>query len=215
MKLEQMLSEGAAELGVQLTSAQIRLFINYLDTLKLWNKRVNLTSLKDDRDIIVNHFLDSITAGSLIREKSRLLDIGSGAGFPGVPLKIVLPTLDVTLLDSAHKKVAFMNELVRTLGLADIKAVWGRAEDEENGVERGVFDFVITRAVGGISEIVRLCEPYLAGNGRVIIMRGRRGEEEWKAAEPSLRERFRLVARKALKLPLGGHSRVIFAVERL
>ncbi len=209
-----MLFQGAAELGVELAPEQVSLFMSYLDTLELWNRRVSLTSLKGEKEIIVNHFLDSITAASLIRGDSKLLDIGSGAGFPGVPLKIVIPSLDVTLLDSVHKKVMFMKELVRVLGLSDTRAVCGRAEDEYNGIERGVFDFVITRAVGAIPEIVKLSDPYLPTKGRIVIMRGRRGDEEWESAEPALREKFRLVERKAFRLPLGGHSRVIFALER-
>jgi len=215
MKPEQMLTEGAAGLGVILTKEQVDLFMNYLELLGLWNKKINLTSLKDDGDIIVNHFLDSVTAVSLVRDGSRLLDIGSGAGFPGVPLKIMLPSLRVTLLDSVHKKVAFMKGLIKSLSLTDINAVWGRAEDDGNGIERGTFDFVITRAVGKISDIVRLSEPYLVAKGRIIVMRGRRGEEEWKGAEPSLRDRFSLIERKELKLPFGGHSRVIFVLEKL
>jgi len=123
MKPEQMLTEGAAGLGVILTKEQVDLFMNYLELLGLWNKKINLTSLKDDGDIIVNHFLDSVTAVSLVRDGSRLLDIGSGAGFPGVPLKIMLPSLRVTLLDSVHKKVAFMKGLIKSLSLTDINAV--------------------------------------------------------------------------------------------
>jgi 16S rRNA (guanine527-N7)-methyltransferase len=215
MKPEQMFSEGAAELGVMLKKEQVDLFMNFLALLNKWNKKINLTGLKDDRDIIVNHFLDSITAVSLVRDGSGLLDIGSGAGFPGVPLKIMLPSLRVTLLDSVHKKVVFMKELIKSLSLTDINAVWGRAEDAGNGITRGAFDCVITRAVGGISEIVRLSEPYMAEKGRVIIMRGRRGEEEWKAAEPSVTDHFKPVERKELKLPFGGHSRVIFVLEKL
>lgn len=215
MKFEQMLSEGAAELGVKLKKEQVDRFLVYLGLLNMWNKKVNLTGLKDDRDIIVNHFLDSVTAVSLVSGNSSLLDIGSGAGFPGVPLKIVIPSLEVKLLDSVHKKVVFMKQLIKALSLTDINTVWGRAEDQGNGLERGAFDFVITRAVSGISDIVRLSEPYLSEKGRVIIMRGRRGDEEWKTAEPSLPKRFRLVERKAIKLPYGGHTRVIFALEKL
>ena len=215
MKPEQMLTEGAAELGVMLTKEQVDMFMNFLELLGLWNTKINLTGLKDDRDIIVNHFLDSVTAVSLVRDGSGLLDIGSGAGFPGVPLKIMLPSLRVTLLDSVHKKVMFMKELINSLFLADVTAVWGRAEDGGNGIERGAFDFVITRAVGKISDIVHLSEPYLAGKGKIIIMRGRQGGEEWKAAESSVRDRFRLAERKELKLPFGGYSRVIFVLEKL
>ncbi len=215
MKLEEMLSDGASELGIELSAVQTGQFMHYLDMLKHWNRKINLTGLKGDRDIIVNHFLDSITPAPLIPEGAKVLDIGSGAGFPGIPLKIVSTSLMITLLDSVHKKVVFMSEVIRELGLKGITAHWGRAEDEENGIERASFDCVITRAVAGISDILEFSAPYLAHEGRIVLMRGRRGEEEWELVEKETRGRFRLVERMVLKLPLGGQSRVIFLIETL
>jgi 16S rRNA (guanine527-N7)-methyltransferase len=213
MKPEDILYEGASRLGVELSDKELSLFIRYLDELKLWNRKINLTGLTNDRDIITNHFLDSISASHFVGEGALLLDIGSGAGFPGIPLKIVTPALEVTLLDSSQKKVMFMREIVRTLGLEGISAVWGRADDEGNGIERRRFDRVITRAVGRIPDMLRLSTPYLVPEGRIILMRGRRGGEEWKLSEAQLKDRFRLVERREFALPFGGQSRVIFAVE--
>lgn len=213
MKIDDVLIEGAAELGITLTSGQTGQFLRYLDMLGLWNKKINLTSLRDERDIVVGHFLDSVSAAPLIPPASRVLDIGSGGGFPGIPLRIVSPSLRVTLLDSVHKKVMFMREVIRELGLAGIEALWGRAEDEGNGIERGSFDCVITRAVGGIPEMLELSAPYLGEGGRIILMRGRSGEEEWELAQKEIRGRFRLVERRLLRLPHGGQSRVILVAE--
>jgi 16S rRNA (guanine527-N7)-methyltransferase len=155
----------------------------------VWNRKINLTSLRDDGDIVIGHFLDSISAARFVPAGSRLLDIGSGAGLPGIPIKIVSPMLDVTLLDSAHKKVTFMREVIRALGLEGVTVVWGRAEDEGNGIERRAFDRVITRAVGPIPDILRLGEPYLAAGGRIVLMRGQR-RDEWEVAAPKAK-RFR------------------------
>ena len=214
MKPEELLCEGALRLGVELTPPMAGLFMRYLSELKVWNRKINLTSLRDDRDIVIGHFLDSISAARFMPESGRLLDIGSGAGFPGIPIKIVSPLLDVTLMDSAHKKVTFMREVVRALGLEGVAAVWGRAEDEGNGIERRGFDRVITRAVGPIPGILRLSEPYLAEGGRIVLMRGQRGGDEWGLADKGVKGKFRLAERSDFTLPFGGQSRVILAVER-
>ena len=213
MNPEVLLSEGALGLGVELTPEMLRLFMRYLSELKAWNTKINLTSLRDDRDIVIGHFLDSISAVRFMPEKGRLLDIGSGAGFPGIPIKLVIRPLEVMLIDSSHKKTAFMREIVRVLGLDGVNIVCGRAEDERNGIERRSFDRVITRAVGPIPEILRLSEPYLAPAGRIILMRGRRGGDEWAAAGEKVKDRFKLVDRSEFTLPYGGQSRAILAVE--
>lgn len=213
MKPEEILYEGASRLGVELSGEAAGLFMRYLEELKTWNRKMNLTGLKNDRDIIINHFLDSISAARFVPEAARLLDIGSGAGFPGIPLKIVSPALTVTLLDSSLKKVMFMREIVRELRLEGISAVWGRAEDEGNGIERRSFDCVISRAVGRVRDILNLSAPYLRPKGRIILMRGRRGMEEWELSGAQVEGRFRLLERRDFTLPFGGQSRVIFAVE--
>lgn len=213
MKPEELLCEGALRLGVELTRPMAWLFMRYLSELKVWNRKINLTSLRGDRDIVIGHFLDSISAARFVPAGSRLLDIGSGAGLPGIPIKIVSPALDVTLLDSAHKKVTFMREVIRALGLGGIAAVWGRADDEGNGIERRGFDRVITRAVGPIPDILRLGEPYLAAGGRIVLMRGQRGGDEWELADKGAKGKFRLAERSDFTLPFGGQSRVILVVE--
>lgn len=215
MNPEDMLCEGAVSLGVDLTPEMLGLFMRYLSELKVWNRKINLTSLRDDRDIVIGHFLDSISAVRFMPGSGRLLDIGSGAGFPGIPIKIVSPPLGVTLIDSSHKKAVFMREIVRVLGLEGVNVVWGRAEDEGNGIMRRSFERVITRAVGPIPDILGLSEPYLADGGRIILMRGRSGGDEWEAAWGRLRERFRLAELSEFTLPFGGQSRVILAVEAL
>lgn len=215
MKPEELLYEGAARLGVDLSPAVLALFMRYLSELKVWNRKINLTSLRGDRDIVIGHFLDSISAVRFVSEVGRLLDIGSGAGFPGIPIKIVSPKVGVTLLDSSHKKVMFMREIIRKLALEGVAAVWGRAEDEGNGIERRSFDRVITRAVGAIPDILRLSDPYLAPGGRIILMRGQRGGGEWEASAAGVRNKYRLAERSEFTLPFGGQARVILAVERV
>ena len=115
--IEEILVEGARELGVEINDGEKVLFFEYLEIIKFWNEKFNLTNIEGDKDIVIKHFLDSLSICSFIDENSRLLDIGSGAGFPGIPLKIVNPEIQITLMDSVLKKCNFLKEVVRKLRL--------------------------------------------------------------------------------------------------
>ena len=144
-----------------------------------WNSKINLTSVTDDSEIIVKHFLDSLTVSELITDGPNILDIGTGAGFPGVPIAIVRQSLNITVLDSREKRIFFINEVLRELDLSNVKTVSGRAEDSNNGVPRINFDYVLTRAVGDIKEVINLSVPYLNEKGKIILMRGKEGKIDW------------------------------------
>ncbi|MEK7828169.1 MAG: 16S rRNA (guanine(527)-N(7))-methyltransferase RsmG, partial [Deltaproteobacteria bacterium] len=109
-----ILMAGGKELGLAIGDKELSSFLSYLKELKEWNKKINLTAITDDKDIIIRHFLDSLTLASFLSGKETLLDIGSGAGFPGIPLNIVIPDLKITLMDSVNKKVIFMRHIIRT-----------------------------------------------------------------------------------------------------
>jgi 16S rRNA (guanine527-N7)-methyltransferase len=180
-----MLSEGAYEMGVNLSGENINDFIVYLEELKIWSEKINLTGLKKDKDIIINHFLDSLSILKYIKEDSTLLDIGTGAGFPGLPVAIVHPKCLITCLDSAGKKIAFVNNIIRKLDLQNVKAVSLRAgENTEETAEK--YDVVVTRAVSNIKNVIKLSSPYLNDDGRVIVMRGEKGLAELKAVTEEL-----------------------------
>lgn len=213
MNLRQYLIEGARELGVDISEKDADLFFKYLENLKTWNAKINLTSIKNDREIIISHFLDSISVAPLIEDGMKVLDIGSGAGFPGIPLKIVRPGLEVTLLDSVNKKVTFMNDTIRKLGLENIKAVWGRAEKSLNDIPRHQFDYVVNRAVGSILDTLRLSSPYVSEYGVIILMRGKRGSEEWNTAIEDVENEFELLDFKDLTLPLSDLKRMILVLR--
>ncbi len=209
---EEILIKGAEELGVRLTSGQVSLFLEYLERIKFWNKRINLIGTQDEKGIVVSHFLDSITVVPFIPENSKLLDIGSGAGLPGIPLKIVRPSLEITLLDSAHKRVFFMRDVIRVLKLKGIRAVSGRAENVIDGVPRAYFDLVVSRAVGNIEKLIELGIPYLREGGRIVLMRGKKGLEEWDEAKDRTVRGIELLESKEFSLPLIGHRRVILVI---
>lgn len=179
MNLENLLVKGSSELGITLNSRKIQKFLSYQELIKKWNSKINLTSVTDDSEIIVKHFLDSLTVSELITDGPNILDIGTGAGFPGVPIAIVRESLNITVLDSREKRIFFINEVLRELDLSNVKTVSGRAEDSNNGVPRINFDYVLTRAVGDIKEVINLSVPYLNEKGKIILMRGKEGKIEW------------------------------------
>lgn len=207
MTAADILKTGASELGFELSAEQIELFMIYLTQINLWNERINLTALRSDQDIVIKHFIDSITPAKLIKENSSLLDIGSGAGFPGAALKIVRPDLKVTLLESSGKKVSFLKELIRKLGLEGLSAVLTRAEEPGNGLSRKSFDCVITRAVGSVPHVLQLSLPYVKKGGHVLLMRGRNSAMEQDQAETHAD--LKLVEENQLTLPFTGDERTL------
>lgn len=177
-KLE-ILKKGALELGIELDQGQGAAFLAYLRELKAWNRRINLTSIEDDREILVKHFLDSLTPVCFLSGVNSVLDMGAGAGFPGIPLKIAVPGLQVLLLDSVLKKVSFMRHIIRTLGLRDIEAIHGRAEARELMTRlSGAFDCVISRAFTELGAFSALALPYLRSGGMLVAMKGPAVHEE-------------------------------------
>ena len=174
--LEKMLIEGASGLGVLLDARSVAAFMTFLRELKAWNKKINLTSIDKDEDIIVRHFLDSLTVCRFLGGTERVLDIGSGAGFPGLPIKIAMPDTDVVLLDTVTRKVHFIRHIIRTLGLqatGGVEAVSARVE-EASIVERygASFDCVVSRAFSELKNFVAVGLPYLKPGGRLIAMKG-------------------------------------------
>jgi 16S rRNA (guanine527-N7)-methyltransferase len=215
MNLQTMLLKGAEELGVKLSTKNINDFIIYLEELKIWSKKINLTGLKKDEDIITNHFLDSLSILKYIKEDSTLLDIGTGAGFPGVPISIVYPGCFVTVLDSAQKKILFVRNIIRRLSLRNVKAITGRAEAKENNLKGISFDFVVTRAVSDFYNVIKLSSPYLNQNGRMIVMRGEKGELELEAMSKEI-ENLELSVDKidVFNLPFSGAKRVSIILKK-
>ncbi len=174
--LRKTLREGALELGVALNNDALDAFFVCLQELKSWNRKMNLTSIEGDREIVIRHFLDSLTVARFLKGQERLLDVGSGAGFPGIPLKIAMPGCNAVLLDSVAKKVHFIRHVVRTLGLAKaggIEAVCGRVEDSAvlEKYAHG-FDCVVSRAFSELSAFVTVARPYLAPGGFIVAMKG-------------------------------------------
>lgn len=210
MTNEQLLREGARRIGVKDLRAD--LFLSYIDLLREWGKRINLSSVLGDREIIIKHLLDSLTAAEFIPSGSRVLDIGTGAGLPGIPLYIYDASLSVALVESVGKKVAFLKEVKRSLGLSGIDIHNARAEELGDGM-KGRFDRVTFRAVGSVSTVVALGTPYLDIGGGMVIMKGPRGKKEWEDYASRHPDDMELLLTKELKLPFSGENRVIILAK--
>lgn len=160
-------------------------FIKYQEMLIETNKKFNLTSIDDPEEIKIKHFEDSLTIKNYINKGMKVLDIGSGAGFPGIPLRIE-KDFDLTLIDSVNKKVKFMNEVIEELGLENTRAIHIRAEDFAKD-NREKFDLVISRAVANLSTLSEYALPFLKVGGIFIAMKGPKAEEEYEDAQNALK----------------------------
>jgi len=216
MSNRELLLEGASEIGVDLSQEIVDDFMIYLEQLKMWSKQINLTAITADEDIIIKHFIDSLTIARYINDGNCLLDIGTGGGFPGVPVAIVRPDCMVTCIDSVGKKIVFINHIIRTLKLANVKAHNCRAEDENNNIGRGSFDCVVTRAVSDIAEVAALSLPYIKSDGRIILMRGDSGQQELVSAATKLNDiKLSVHTADSLSLPSNGGNRTNIILKRM
>ena len=209
----EILVNGASELGVALEKDQIEQFSTYLSELKEWNKRINLTTIVEEHAVVVRHFLDSLAPLRYLKGCQRLLDLGSGAGFPGIPLKIVKPDLSVTLVDSKEKKVLFQRHVLRTLGLKDgICAVHGRAEDLAlNEKYKESFDAVISRALSSLESFITLGLPFLKRGGRFIAIKSKKGLEE---AKQFKHREVKLLTSELVRLSVDNRETALLLYER-
>lgn len=165
---------GAAQLGIQLSELQAQQLIRVLDELDDWNQRMNLTAIKERGAQITKHLLDSLSVQPFLQGE-RVLDVGTGAGFPGLPLAIVNPTRQFTLLDSTAKKLKFIEHVSRSLELPNVQTVHTRAENFRPAQR---FDIVLSRAVGPVEQFVKWAGHLVVGGGRLLAMKGKHPQDE-------------------------------------
>lgn len=200
-----LLARAASEIGICLSSAELEKFEIYLAELKEWNKKINLTALESDRDIIAKHFVDSLMPLAFIAPYSHVLDIGSGAGFPGIPLKIAKATLSVILVEARRKKVFFLRHIIRLLDLKGIRAEHRHLDPvlAQSPQFHERFDVVISRAAFDLKTFLDLSRLLLKEKGCAIAMKGPQVQEEIElvSRDPGLRV-FHLVNSLEMPLPL-------------
>ncbi len=188
MNFDDILRNGANEYNIQLDEAKIGHFKKYMELLKEWNQKFNLTAIEEDKEIAVKHFVDSVSILPYLPEgKCSLADVGTGAGFPGIPVKIARNDVDVMLVDSLDKRVTFLKEVIKELKLEAISAVHSRAEDFGAKAEyRERFDVSVARAVASLPVLLEYCLPLVKTGGIFIAMKGSNMEEELAQSKKAL-----------------------------
>lgn len=185
----EQLTNKLSKLNISLTAHQIKQFQNYYELLLETNKVMNLTAITELEEVIDKHFVDSISIAKVkdMTQPMRVLDLGTGAGFPGIPLKIVFPQLDIVLLDSLNKRIKFLNTVIEELQLTGIQALHGRGEDFAKKPEyREQFDLCVSRAVANLSTLSEYCLPYVAVGGQFIPYKSGKASEELNKASKAI-----------------------------
>jgi 16S rRNA (guanine527-N7)-methyltransferase len=209
-----LLAAGADELGLRLSAAELGKLYAFAVELKKWSRKINLTAIRGDEEIAVKHFLDSLALLRVVGVNGDLLDIGSGGGFPAIPLKIARRELQVVSVDAVEKKVIFQRHAARLLGLQGFEALHARAE-ELAAQRKGHFDWVVSRAFADIPTFVSIALPLVREKGKIIAMKGRGGREEADAAAASLRDMGVEVSEIIeFHLPVSGDARSLIIINR-
>ena len=212
---KKLLIEGAKVFGIDLDERAVDAFDLYLRELLKWNEKMNLTAIRSEKGIVLKHFLDSLSVFPHLPKISSLLDIGSGAGFPGIILKMIQPSLEVTLIDSVRKKIDFQSHIIRTLGLKGIEAIHGRIQDKQIlQTLGGRFDAVIARAFSDLKPLLTLALPLLKKGGIILAMKGESVEEEWQSLSTIEGIGCRLLKTATFSLPFSSFKRSILLFEK-
>lgn len=181
MKYFNIMKSACENEGLIFNEEQYNNFMEYKNLIQQWNQKVNLTAITDDEEIVKKHFIDSmkIFKFEFLKNAKNIIDIGTGAGFPGIPIKIINKEIDVVLLDSLNKRINFLNEVIERLKLENIKTIHGRAEDYAKKVEyREKFDIATSRAVANMTVLSEFCIPYVKVGGYFIALKGPSIEDE-------------------------------------
>ena len=187
-EFKKVLYEKVKKIGIELTEEQLEKFYLYMNILLEWNEKINLTAITNEEEIILKHFVDSLTINKYIEEGKSIIDVGTGAGFPGIPIKILREDLKVTLLDSLNKRINFLNEVIEKLDLKNIECIHGRAEEfGKNKNYREKYDFATSRAVANMSTLSEYLIPFVKVGGKVLAMKGDKAEEELEKAKKAIK----------------------------
>ena len=209
MNFKEELKEQFNKYGFNITETQINQFEEYYKLIIDWNNKINLTAITEQSQVIEKHFLDSILPINQFKSGATVIDIGSGAGFPGIPLKIMRPDLKITLLDSLNKRINFLNIVIDQLGLTDIVAIHGRSEDMAKKPQyREYFDIATARAVAKLNILAEYCIPFIKVNGQFIAYKSVDLETEIKDSANAMNKLY-FKHNETIKLSLNENERNI------
>ena len=214
VRLGDVLRQASHEVGVSLRHSQIELFELYLRELLEWNKKFNLTGIRDPEDIVIKHFVDSLTPLPYLEPSGRLLDIGPGAGFPSIPLKIAASDLQVQLVEASRKKVSFLKHITRTLKIESVVILHSRIEDV--GLPDEPFNAIISRAFTRLEPLLKLVSPLMKpGNTLVAMLGPTTAKDHPRFADRALAESLELNRVVSLELPLGRGGRTLLFFTKI
>jgi 16S rRNA (guanine527-N7)-methyltransferase len=209
------IERASREAGLPVAEAEIQALAIFAAELRKWNRTVNLTAITGDDEIAAKHFMDSRIVAEQVRNSERVLDIGSGAGIPGIPLKIFKPTVQVVSVDAVGKKILFQRHAARLLGLEGFEAVHARVESLHSARARW-FDVITSRAFSRLEQFIGLAHPLLAPGGRMIAMKGAAAADEIASAVDPLRERgYEITGNYPYSLPFGMGERHLVIITPL
>ena len=217
MDCNKKLNEKLKLININISEDEIENFKIYMELLLEWNEKINLTAITDENDIVLKHFVDSLTIKKYISENEKIIDIGTGAGFPGIPLAIMNKYNEITLMDSLNKRIVFLNDVIDKLKLNNVKAIHSRAEElARNKNHREKYDVAVSRAVANLSTLVEYMLPFVRIGGKCICMKGPNIEEELKNAKKAIKELGGEVIKiENFKLPESDNERNIVIIKKI
>ncbi len=181
------IQKNSRNLNIMFNVEQMEKFFKYMNLLIDWNEKINLTAITEPKEIIIKHFIDSVTISKYLNNNDKIIDIGTGAGFPGIPIKIVDDTLNITLLDSLNKRINFLNEVLKKLELNNIVAIHSRVEDFGRSIKnKEMYDKAVSRAVARLNVLAEYMLPLLKVGGQCICMKGPDIDEEVGQSEKAI-----------------------------
>lgn len=209
--------ELSKKINIDITDEQLKKFYRYMDLLLEWNEKINLTAITETDEVILKHFIDSMTVFKYLVESKNIIDVGTGAGFPGIPIAIMNQNKNITLLDSLNKRINFLNEVCSELKINNIKTYHGRAEEfGHNKQHREKYDIAISRAVANMTTLVEYLIPFIKVGGRCICMKGNDIEEELEQAKFAIKELGgKIVKVERFNLPNSDMERNIIIITKI
>ena len=217
MGFEDNLIEKLNKINVKISAEQVEKLKIYMKKLIEWNEKINLTAITNEEDIILKHFVDSLTIFKYIEDNSSVIDVGTGAGFPGIPIKILKNSANITLMDSLNKRIIFLNDVIDKLELKNITTIHSRAEElARNANYREKHDYAVSRAVANLSTLVEYMLPFVKLGGKCICMKGSNVNEELNSAQKAIKELGgKIIKVENLILPDSEYERNIIIIEKV
>lgn len=214
-----VLMEGLEELDIDITDDQAAMFLKYKELLKEWNEKMNITAITEDKEIDIKHFLDSLSIfkAGVIKGNEKIIDVGTGGGFPGLPIKIMNPDTEVVLFDSLNKRLKFLDEVIGSLNLSGIETVHGRAEEFGRKKEyREQFDIATSRAVASLNTLSEYCLPFVKVGGYFIALKGPEVDEEIENAKAAIEKLGGEVEKKIdVSIPFSDLSHNLLIIKKI